>query len=146
MPDFFEQRLADLEFSMPPSAEKVHKIVEEAKQRAIDPTHQVKYGEDLIAVQDIPNAGVRAFMGLGHFPEVINQRTRHPYPYPASECPDCMPPGESNSEARKPNPDHTHRWPWSPDKCLIAGVYHRPWIWLDGGKNLACPGCGIDGT
>lgn len=83
----------------------------------INPNEIIEYNAERMALKDIPDAAVRHSLGLGHFPVP----GRGVLPNPSGEP-----------------------WPYTPEMCLRTD--ETRWTWIDGGRYLVCPGCGVDGT
>lgn len=87
----------------------------------IDPDEEIYYEGERMKIKDILSPSYRALFGYGHNPWDIEAGTIH-----------------ALDNKGKP-------FPYTPQTCLVAGnPFH--WQWINGGQNLVCPGCGIDGT
>jgi hypothetical protein len=87
----------------------------------IDPQNIVEYNGQLYKIEDLPEAGLRASFGYGHFT---------PFLRPCIDRPDGKP------------------WPYTPNMCLVASgaLGQTPLgVWIDD-QHLCCPGCGLDCT
>lgn len=143
--DFFLERYEDLAFATPPTPEQVQARIQLIlANHKIDVEAEISYNGVATKLKDLPSELRRAEFGYGHF--CADRRQCHPYPYPAHECIDCVVPESGvDKEAWMPHPDHIHSWPYTPTTCLVASNGLN-WLWLNGGQNLVCPGCGIEGT
>jgi len=119
----FKQRLDDAAFGAPLTLEVVEEAIRRIRMHAVDADRVVMYFGKPTAIKDIPGPISRAGMGYGHFLTRRRSETVHPHPFHKDG----------------------HDWPWTPETCRVAG-WPKGWLWINGGQNLVCPGCGLDGT
>lgn len=123
MPDMFPERLKDAAFMTPPTLEAVMEAIRRIREHEVDVDEVITYNGEPTAIKDLPSPSRRAEFGMGHWLASNTAQAPLPHPYKAEG----------------------HDWPWHPNECRVAS-WGKDWLWLNGGKNLVCPGCGIEGT
>lgn len=88
------------------------------RAECVDPNAIVEYNGSEMRLRDVPDAEIRAMMGVGHYPGDIRHRKVHLAP-------------------------NGGIWEYKPDTCVAASILRGMPI---GDGEIACYGCGLDGT